>query len=517
MINNYDQGKYGTVFISAFTNFYTADYLKFAKISDDGSIETVYETDYNVIPVEDHIEHWYYVTNDPELLAEGKRVERLETSGKDWTIEYVKCDEAWKISEECGWDRRLTNGWDLYCLTDSYYADKLMLISSEFCGALRYAQPDIKSYYIDGDGLHIGKVKESGADYLFRGVSKDKWDFTDPAKADLYVSEEADGFEKSLFLFPVHKKPEAFLNDNAKIFLADNLDDLTGVITAEREKEDAAYLIYGSENYDGNDFQYRVFKSDNPNTKGIITLFNVDGHKYLIEFVMTYAPFEEFYSPFLITFGAILLVLCLAIALITAIRPYSQYKKAYENNIFKNNLIDSLAHNMKTPLQILGGYAENLKDVESGEEKDRYADQILAKTSEMNKDIEAILKTAERSERKFIKASVRTAMAEAAEKTGITVNIKGDADIKMDKDYFKTALFCLIDNASKYRTAGAPVEADITGKGFKITNKTDAAKFTPGTGLAIAGRILEQHKLCLKTQLKDGVFEALVTKKPAKD
>ena len=98
MINNYDQGKYGTVFISAFTNFYTADYLKFAKISDDGSIETVYETDYNVIPVEDHIEHWYYVTNDPELLAEGKRVERLETSGKDWTIEYVKCDEAWKIS-----------------------------------------------------------------------------------------------------------------------------------------------------------------------------------------------------------------------------------------------------------------------------------------------------------------------------------------------------------------------------------------------------------------------------------
>ena len=47
---------------------------------------------------------------------------------------------------------------------------------------------------------------------------------------------------------------------------------------------------------------------------------------------------------------------------------------------------------MKTPLQILGGYAENLKDVEGSDEKDRYADQILEKTTEMNKDIEAILK-----------------------------------------------------------------------------------------------------------------------------
>ena len=230
---------------------------------------------------------------------------------------------------------------------------------------------------------------------------------------------------------------------------------------------------------------------------------------------MKTAPFEAFYQPFLILLGIVLFVLCVGIALLTAIRPYSQYKKAYENNIFKNNLIDSLAHNMKTPLQILGGYAENLKDVD-GDEKDRYADQILEKTGEMNRDIEAILKTAEKSGRKFIKASVRTALAETAEKAGITVNIKGDTDIKMDKEYFKTALFCLIDNASKYRTADSKIEADITGKGITIRNKTDAGKFTPGTGLAIAGRILEQHKLYLGTTLKDGVFEARISKKPGR-
>ena len=241
----------------------------------------------------------------------------------------------------------------------------------------------------------------------------------------------------------------------------------------------------------------------------------INGQQYMVEFVMKTAPFEAFYQPFLILLGIVLFVLCVGIALLTAIRPYSQYKKAYENNIFKNNLIDSLAHNMKTPLQILGGYAENLKDVD-GDEKDRYADQILEKTGEMNRDIEAILKTAEKSDRKFAKASVKACIEDVAAKLGADIDIKGDTEIKMDKDYFKTALSCLIDNANKYKDADSKIEVAITGKDFTITNKTDSGKFTPGTGLAIAGRILEQHRLYLETTLKDGVFEARISKKPGR-
>ena len=515
IITNYDEGRYGSVFMSIITNFYSADYIKFARIGEDGSIDTFFETDYNVIPVEERMHHWYYVTDDPEMLAEGKRVETIKPANEDWVIEYIKCDEIRKISDESSWDRRLTNGWDICTMTDSYYADQLVCVSSELCGALRYAQPDVKSYYFDEAGLHIGKVRESGADYLFGKAFPAKWDFTDPSKADLYKICDEEGIVPSLTIFPTLKKPEAFLNANAGILSAADLDSLIREADAASEKEDSEYTVYSYDNYKGNEHQYVIFKKGIPNTRGVVAVFSVGGQKYLAEFVISCATFEEFYSPFLITFGIILLVLCLAIALILAVRPYSQYKKAYENNIFKNNLIDSLAHNMKTPLQILGGYAENLKDVKSDAEKDHYADQILAKTSEMNKDIEAILKTAEKTDRKFVKASVRTALAEAAEKAGAEVVIKGDTDTKMDREYFKTALFCLIDNASKYKTADSKIEADITGKGIKITNKTDAAKYTPGTGLAIAGRILEQHRLYLKTQLKDGVFEALITKKPA--
>ena len=135
----------------------------------------------------------------------------------------------------------------------------------------------------------------------------------------------------------------------------------------------------------------------------------------------------------------------------------------------------------------------------------------------MNKDIEAILKTVEKTDRKFTRESVRSCIGEVAAKLGEDVQIKGDAQIKMDKEYFKTALFCLLDNAVKYKSTDSKIEVDITCKAVTIRNKTDKDKFTPGTGISIAGRILEQHKLHLNVSLKDGVFESVIGKKPKKN
>ena len=170
----------------------------------------------------------------------------------------------------------------------------------------------------------------------------------------------------------------------------------------------------------------------------------------------------------------------------------------------------------RTPVCVSSFNAENLKDVTSDADKDRYADQILAKTAEMNKDIESILKTAERSDRKLSKESVRSCIGEVASKLGEDVQIKGDTQIKMDKEYFNTAIYCLLDNAAKYKSKDSKIEVDIAGKAVTIRNKTDKDNFTPGTGIAIAGRILEQHKLVLETKLKDGVFEARFGKKVRK-
>ena len=515
LLENYAENTYDATFIDIFTQFYTADYLRLAEINEDGSIKNITETDYNVVPVEDDMQLWYFVTKDESLLSQGKRTVMVKDN--EWSIEYKKCDEVWDISNIC--DNKLVNSWDLAEMSGGlFYSNALFQITTYVSGSLNYSRPLVKTYYVDGDTLHLGKVYE---ERLYDDGPKlfgKSWDFTDPAIADKYKNIEIiDGeeYDNTLQIFSRAVRPDDFLNKNGDIFLADNSADIISAFQAHDgiEEDEFYYTVYGKSTE--STFNYRISsKYMNPNyTQGCVRVFEFGGRRFLMEYVMTTVSFQTFAKPFLTIWTVFLLIFCLAIALIAACFPYLKYKKAYETNTFKNNLIDSLAHNMKTPLQILSGYAENLKDVKSDSDKDHYADQILAKTAEMNKDIEAILKTAERSDLKLKKTSVRSCIVEAAEKVGAKPIISGDREIKMDKDYFSQALYCLIDNAYKYKAEGATIDVKIDKNDIVITNKTNADKFTPGTGLALAGRILEQHKLVLETKLADGTFKARIGKK----
>ena len=56
----------------------------------------------------------------------------------------------------------------------------------------------------------------------------------------------------------------------------------------------------------------------------------------------------------------------------------------------------------------------------------------------------------------------------------------------------------------------------IDSKAITFANKATADRFTPGTGITIAGRILEQHKLKLTTEINKGYFIARISKKAAR-
>lgn len=516
VLRNYAEGKNGDVFIDIVTNIFTADYYRFAEVKEDGSFNTIAESDYKSLPMEDEMRHWYYVTNDKDLLAKGKRTEII--GNNEWTIEYKKCDEAWLFKDYA--DTSVVNSWDLAAQSDLYFSNMLFTLALDYSGYYQYRSPVAQTFYAEGDTLHLGKVYESyGISYETGKVPffVKKWDFTDASKADRYIIISSGGFQKDLLLFPVRIRPDEFIKSNNGLFLANSMSELQKAY--ELREED-----YKNENFEAlfkdfaenkrTDGRYRYTVNEQSlGGCGAIDFYKINGKLYVVEYIIKNVPADYYFRPFYIVMAVVLALAAVVISLFVSIKPYSQYKKAYENNIFKNNLIDSLAHNMKTPLQILGGYAENLKDVTSDADKDRYADQILAKTAEMNKDIESILKTAERSDRKLSKESVRSCIGEVASKLGEDVQIKGDTQIKMDKEYFNTAIYCLLDNAAKYKSKDSKIEVDIAGKAVTIRNKTDKDSFTPGTGIAIAGRILEQHKLLLETKLKDGVFEARFGKK----
>lgn len=512
ILKSYDEGTSDEIFVSIMCNFYDADYVRLAKVGDAGQFQTIYETSYSTVPVEMNMHKWVYVVNDAEVVVEGETTGdysisfneddvAVVTSGSEsvtvdsivegFSIEYLESDEIWDVDYVN--DPYFKNAYNALWSSSSlgYDVDPFYIIA-EAIAMKRYPTLEANTYYKDSNKLHLGEV-----------ISNDKkWDFTTPGSSDLYLSGDDNVVVYSAQVFGNNIYPTEFFKQEGSIFSATNLYDM-------RDMNNPKFKEF----YDYGDWYGAKYEADGLTTQGVFKIVEINGNKYLIEYVMTTVSFFDFFKPFIIIYAVVLFVLCAGIGLLAAIRPYSQYKKAYENNLFKNNLIDSLAHNLKTPLMILNGYAENLKDVDDSEEKNKYAEDILAKTTEMNKDIEAILKTAGKINPVLEKGSVKEVFDQAAEKAGAKINLTGDTEIPMDREYFKHAVFCLIDNAAKYKTGDSDIDVKIGKKEITVTNKTELDKFTPGTGIAIAGRILEQHRLKLKTKLEDGVFEAKISKK----
>ena len=492
LIDKYDAGEIGIEFIAMMNEFYSFDYLRISEIDDSGSITPIFETDYDTVAASVNIHNWIFVTKDDSLA--GTQESYKEPTGNEFelNISYVKCDEIWEPIESL--DRYNGSSYNLLALSEGWYygyPDPFVIVA-EVYGNYAFPCLIINSYYVDGDTLHLGSVRRGITSLPFAKT----WDFTDKSSADKYIYTGPDDSFVECISYGMPVRPDKYLDAESDIFMQDSMED-----------------IYASGKMDEGDRAYTSTLDDEGRlTFGGVRIYETGGHRYLIESVITAQSFTGYFMPFMIIYAFILMLIFIGIPMLAAARPYRQYKRAYENNLFKNNLIDSLAHNIKTPLQILGGYAENLKDVDDPASKDHYADRILEKTAEMNKDIEAILKTAERTTPVLKNCSVKDIIAEAAAKIGGEFDITGDAQMPADKEYFAQAVYALLDNAARYKTSGS-VQVRVDKDAVVITNKTDKDSFTPGTGIAIAGRILEQNRMNLTTAIKGGVFEAKITKK----
>ena len=495
ILTRYDEGVIDETYASIMCNFYPADYIRLAKIESDGSFTPIYETRYDVVPVEMSIHEWNYVTTDEDLLSEENNYNESIVEG--FTIEYKKCDELWDMDyvNDPYFQNTYNTVWQ--DSTFSRVSDPYCVVF-EAIAAKNYPTLEATSYDEGDNNLHLEEISDESMYLINLMTEGDEAYFT-----SLSVTGNDDvTVQYNVTILGNYQRPDEFFEKEGDIFLAQSMDDLSDMTNPKIQS------FYDSDEW------YGVNEEYGSNTvQGVFRTVEINGNKYLMEYVLTTVSFTEYFKPFIIIYAIVLFVLCIGIALLTAIKPYTQYKKAYENNIFKNNLIDTLAHNLKTPLMILGGYAENLKDVDDSEEKNKYAEDILAKTTEMNNDIEAILKTADKINPVLVKGSVKEVFEQAAEKAGAKINLTGDTEIPMDREYFKHAAFCLIDNAAKYKTEDSDIDVKIGKKEITVTNKTELDKFTPGTGIAIAGRIIEQHKLKLKTKLEGGVFEAKISKK----
>lgn len=169
------------------------------------------------------------------------------------------------------------------------------------------------------------------------------------------------------------------------------------------------------------------------------------------------------------------------IALLWSWRKNTLNKAKYAFDDYQKDLTNSLAHDLKTPLMAIGGYTENLMDIElSKEEKDRYLAAILENVAYMDSLISRTLLLNKTNENAKIKR--QPILAEAAvdaafkkyepmlDEKNITLSVQGSASIYGDPASFEMIVENLVSNAVKYTAENGSIKIRICPKRLVIVN-----------------------------------------------
>lgn len=207
----------------------------------------------------------------------------------------------------------------------------------------------------------------------------------------------------------------------------------------------------------------------------------------------------------------------------------------------RQQFVSAASHDLKTPLALIGGYAEAIAQDISPEENARYLAAIEQETDRMNGLVREMLdytrldRTDELKNRKTLNltALVRDMLTEYAplfEKRRLTTDIADGVRIRGDETLLRRAVGCLLENAAKYSPENGrvsvrltnsrnhlltvendcePIPEDELPRLFEMFYRGDKARDRAGghgLGLAILQKILALHGLTCKAEnIKGGV------------
>ncbi len=221
------------------------------------------------------------------------------------------------------------------------------------------------------------------------------------------------------------------------------------------------------------------------------------------------------------------IVLALLIALIAFIR----YRRVYSlraKNQFHKSLINSMAHDLKTPLMIMQGFSENLAENVHEEKREYYAAQIQENIARLNGLIDKNLDLAVRGENEisnigfFVMDLVNDSekrLGELLEQKKLTLKKIGDTRMHGDPELMQTVVDNLIGNAVKYAPEGDTITVYGDTYTFRVTNRASltygkninqlleplemgeesrTSGQGTGLGLSIANGIVREHGFRMK-------------------
>lgn len=270
-------------------------------------------------------------------------------------------------------------------------------------------------------------------------------------------------------------------------------------------------------------------------------VFLPDGSSIVICKVLSINLLEIFGKQIVIAY-IIIYTVVLAFATLFARLKYLKLKATYDMEDYRITMTNTMAHDLKSPLMSISGYAENLKANINTDKKEYYADSILENVEYMNDIIANVLELSkvETGQLKLNKTEIIveeliTEVADhyrdAMKDKKLTLKVEGSLTIKADEVLMKQAMDNIIGNAIKYSKEDSTIEVALEsgrGKGriavsnvstqdigkeaanlwkpFVKGDNSRSNKQGTGVGLAIVKNILELHGYSLKLSCEDGKF-----------
>lgn len=238
----------------------------------------------------------------------------------------------------------------------------------------------------------------------------------------------------------------------------------------------------------------------------------------------------KFITVFSVAFTIMVVVITIEIF------SWRDFKRRTVQEETRLEMTNAIAHNLKTPLFVIGGFAENLKNEDDREKKLHNIEVIQQQTEEMDSLIHRMLDLSRFDSpalklncevfdfKAFIEKILENYYVHTEHEIIFIYNSK--SKIKADPDLLKMVLENLIDNAEKYADYGSDITIKVSGDVFSISNQCSSFdeenisklwqpyfraakgdnKSGSGIGLSIVKSALEMHKFKYKAEFENQII-----------
>lgn len=283
-------------------------------------------------------------------------------------------------------------------------------------------------------------------------------------------------------------------------------------------------------------FIYRQIYEANPNyTDGFSSVDEMNSYNQKTCKICIYQKLEPLKAcmPTLIIGNSIILAFFILIGILLSLIIWRNFKNRAIREQHRMEMTNAVAHNLKTPLCIINGFSENLREESGYLTKQHYINVIQEQANEMDILVHKMLdfsKLETDSAKLNIKSfNIKTELENIAKKYNdiSSKNIivtADDKEIFADKELMELVFENLIENAVKYSKDNSDIKISFANNNFNISNeceeisKKDLKKIWKpynrlekdeevrgtGIGLSIVKHILKLHRIKPYTEYSGG-------------